>query len=258
MNGNGYDAWLRSGRPALLWVLLWFLLAPSLSAQDAVPNEILARTFFIKAGSEAGTAFTVDHQGRIYLVTARHVVAELPTTGATLQVWQKGQWADYKTIRTLFPKSSDVDIAVLETEEKASKPYEITSDDASGGPTFGQQVWFLGYPYGISSHFSNGTIIPFIKRGTMSAVDASDPDAVVIYLDAFNNPGFSGGPILYWSFSSQKYKLLGVVKGYRNDTAKMVVNGTQVDTNLLVNSGILVGYSIEYVIKAIERGEKQP
>ena len=57
----------------------------------------------------------------------------------------------------------------------------------------GQQVWFLGYPYGIASHFQSGKVAPFIKRGTMSAIDAANPDAIVIYIDGFNNPGFSGG-----------------------------------------------------------------
>ncbi len=32
----------------------------------------------------------------------------------------------------------------------------------------------------------------------MSAIDATHPDAVVIYIDGFNNPGFSGGPIVFW------------------------------------------------------------
>ncbi len=56
----------------------------------------------------------------------------------------------------------------------------------------GQQVWFLGYPYGLGSHFPNGEF-PFIKRGTMSAIDSTNPHAVVLYVDGFNNPGFSGG-----------------------------------------------------------------
>jgi hypothetical protein len=87
----------------------------------------------------------------------------------------------------------------------------------------------------------------------MSAVDASNPDAVVYYIDGFNDPGFSGGPVIYWEFATQKYKVLSVVKGYKFDTAKMMINGQQVDTNLLVNSGILVSYSISHVIDAIEK-----
>jgi hypothetical protein len=85
-----------------------------------------------------------------------------------------------------------------------------------------------------------------------ASIDATNPNAVVLYIDGFNNPGFSGGPILYWSFSKRAYRILGVVKGYKEDTAKVLVNGEHVDTQLLVNSGILLGYSISHVIQAIE------
>ena len=114
-------------------VFALFLSMTSVSfAQDAVPGEILNRTVFIKAGNEAGTAFEVDYQGKIYLVTARHVIAGLPTANATIQVWQSEQWKDYKTVRTLFPASNNVDIAVFETNEKASTPFGIQPTGESG------------------------------------------------------------------------------------------------------------------------------
>ena len=241
--------------------LLTFVLLTSLSwkvlGQEAVPAEILQRTIFIKAGNEAGTAFGVDYQGKMYLVTARHVIAGLPAENATIQVWQDNQWKDYHTVKTIFPSSGDVDIAVFETDEKVTNPYSVVTA-SNGQATMGQQVWFLGYPWGIASKFKSGKVAPFIKRGTMSAIDTTNPDAIVIYIDGFNNPGFSGGPIVFWDFSKHTYEILGVVKGYREDSAKVFVNGQHVDTNLLVNSGILVGYSISHAMKAIEENEKQP
>ena len=68
-------------------------------------------------------------------------------------------------------------------------------------------------------------------------------------------PGFSGGPIVYWDFSKHAYGIAGVVKGYREDTAKVLVNGEHVDTQLLVNSGILImiGYSIDHAFQAIKQ-----
>jgi S1-C subfamily serine protease len=227
-------------------------------AQDAVPMEMLQRTLFIRYGNEQGTGFTVDYRGKIYLVTAKHVVAGVPESKAMIQVWQSGQWKDYHTVKTLHPSSPDVDIAIFETEESIPRPYSVSVTEGLGGPTMGQSVWFLGYPWGIESRFKGGQSAPFIKRGTMSALDATNPDAVVIYIDGFNNPGFSGGPIVYWNFSKHAYGILGVVKGYRMDTAKAVINGEQVDTQLLVNSGILVAYSIDHAMKAIEESEKQP
>jgi hypothetical protein len=226
-------------------------------AQDAIPMEILQRTMLIKIGNMYGTAFKIDHEGKIYVVTARHLVAGVPEIKATIQVWEQA-WKDYHTVRTIFPSSPDVDIAIFETEERISQPYTIKPESAeTGGTTFGQQVWFLGYPWQIGTDWSGGKL-PFLKRGTMSAVDATNLDAVVYYIDGFNNPGFSGGPIVYWSFSKHVYGVLAVVKGYKEDTAKVLINGEHVDTRLLVNSGILIGYSITHAMKAIEESEKQP
>ena len=241
-------------RNALLTVCCFLVCTMGL-AQDAVPGEILGRTMLIKIGNSFGTAFTIDHKGKLYLVTARHVVAGLPVSNATIQISRPTGWIDYHIRRILFPPSNHADIAVLDTGEQAAQPYEIANMTDLGGPTFGQQVWFLGYPWGLHTRLKNGEI-PFIKRGTMSAIDTSDPRAVLLYIDGFNNPGFSGGPILYWDFSKHAYSIMGVVQGYRPDTAKVMVKGSPTDTGLLVNSGILIGYSIEHAIQAIELGNQ--
>jgi S1-C subfamily serine protease len=222
-------------------------------AQDAVPVEILQRTLYIKVGDVVGTAFKVDYKGRVFLITARHVVSGLAATESTIQVQRTGAWQDFKIRKKLLPSSDAVDIAILQTDETVSQPYKIQWQDRKG-VTSGQQVWFLGYPYGLGTHFSDADI-PFIKRGTMSAIDASNPDAILFYIDGFNNPGFSGGPIIYWDFSERVIKILGVVQGYRSESAKVVINGVENDTALLVNSGILVGYGIKHAFDAIEKAE---
>jgi hypothetical protein len=227
-------------------------------AQDAVPNDILQRTYAIQCGDEGGTAFGVDYQSRLYLVTARHVVHSLPERDGTIQVLRPEGMKTYHIARTLFPPSRDADIAVLETDEKVQTPFSIAITQGGEGPTMGQQVWFLGYPFRerLHSHFLNGEL-PFIKRGTMSAVDATNEDAIVLYIDGFNNEGFSGGPIVYWDFGKHAYRIVGVVQGYKPDAAKVVVNGQPVDTQILVNSGILVGFNIKHAIQAIEQANKK-
>lgn len=227
-------------------------------AQDAVPTEILQRTFLIKndAASKYGTGFLLDHKGTAYLVTARHMVEKLPVNKAVLGVWKDNTWKSLQTIKTLFPKSDQVDIAVLKLDEKLPTPYSIQPMGDTGGVTMGQQLWFLGYPFQIGTTFSPGAQwnggAPFIKRGTMSALDGSNPDALIYYIDGFNNPGFSGGPIVYWSFSKHTYEIAGVVKGYKPEAAQVMVNGQPVDTQVMVNSGILIAYHIKYAIAAIE------
>jgi hypothetical protein len=223
--------------------------------QDAVPGEILQRTTLIKIGNSGGTAFSIEYRGIYYLVTARHVVAGLPRVDAVVQVRHLGEWKSYQVKKIIFPASEDVDIAVMESEEPAPQQYSVAVAGEGEGVTLGQQIWFLGYPFGdlaLTSHFQNQEL-PFIKKGTLSAINGSNPNAVVLYIDGFNNPGFSGGPIIFWDFQKHAYRVLGVVKGYRNDTAKVNVNGQQIDSNILVNSGILIGYSIKHAIEAIEK-----
>jgi len=240
----------------VLGAAVWLCLVTAVVAQDAVPAEMLQRTILIKVGSVEGTAFTIDRRGKLYLVTARHVVAGLPESNATVEVRQADTWKEYHTVKTLFPPSSEADIAVLETEERVAQPFQVTSSDETR-VTMGQQVWFLGYPFsdGIGSRFSNGWQAPFIKRGTMSAIVGTNPDAILLYIDGFNNPGFSGGPIVCWDYAARAYAVIGVVKGYREDTAKVLINGVHLDTQLLVNSGILIGYSVRHAIQAIDEGQ---
>jgi hypothetical protein len=229
-----------------------------LIAQDAVPTEMLERTLLIRGKHEQGTAFLIDHKGKTYLVTARHLTTGLPREHPTIQIREKGEWKTVSLVKLIFPESNDVDIAVFVTGDDAPKPFSITSEKSSHGITLGQQVWFLGYPFleGLESEGSNFEA-PFIKRGTASAVVSTNPKAVIFYIDGFNNKGFSGGPILYWSFPDHVYRILGVVQGYKNDQAEAVVNGRKFDTNILVNSGILIAYGIDNAIDAIDKDLEQ-
>lgn len=59
--------------------------------------------------------------------------------------------------------------------------------------------------------------IPFLKSGIVSALDDRDPEAGILYLDGQNNPGFSGGPIVFWHSASRGFRVAGVVRGYRNE-----------------------------------------
>jgi S1-C subfamily serine protease len=238
--------------------VLWLCLITGARAQDAVPVEILQRTFLLKAGNTTGTAFTIDHNGAVYLVTARHVAASLPESKPVFQIWRTNKWEDVHAVRRILPASADVDIAVFETDEKIAQAFQVAVSAQDEGPTMGQQVWFLGYPFGDTALTSRAEnqMLPFIKRGTISAINGSKPEAVVLYIDGFNNPGFSGGPIVYWEFKKHAYRILGVVQGYRNETAKVLVNGQQIDTNVLVNSGILTAYSIKHAVDAIEAASK--
>jgi S1-C subfamily serine protease len=139
-------------------VALALFLIPVAYAQDAVPTEILQRALLIKVGNSTGTAFIIDHNGKVYIVTARHVAAALPHIKAIFQLWRSNKWEDVQTVRTIFPSSASVDIAIFETEEKIARPFQVALSGADEGPTMGQQVWFLGYPFGDTAMTSRAIV----------------------------------------------------------------------------------------------------
>lgn len=124
--------------------LLLFVLASLTWAhgQHEVPEEIFHRTLLIRSGKEQATAFKFDQGGRIYLVTTRHLGKNLPLNSAVVQVWHDQAWNDLPTVRTFFPASNDVDLAILETGERIAKPYAVVKSEEV--LTTGQQVWFMG------------------------------------------------------------------------------------------------------------------
>ena len=235
-------------------------------AQDAVPTEILTRTVPIQAGDEDATGFFLDSAGEMYLVTAWHVVKDLPCN-PEIKVWISNEWTILRPKRILTPPS-DADIAVLDTGFSAEKPYAIIPEQYNSGPndgpTFGQQVWFLGYPFwsdqhphGLSTEAPKPlNLLPFIRHGTLSAMDSTNPKAIVLYIDGINNHGFSGGPIVYWSFSAHTYRILGVTQGYLPEDfpQEWTLNGQKVTADVLANSGIVIGYSIKHATDVIKAG----
>ena len=98
-------------------IALWLCLIPGSGAQDAVPIEILQRTFLVKVGNTTGTAFTMDYEGAIYLVTARHVAASLPESKPVFQMWRNNKWEDVHAARRILPASADVDIALRQASQ---------------------------------------------------------------------------------------------------------------------------------------------
>src|SRR5665213_2852482 len=230
----------------LAFVLASILLFPSppMRAQYTVPTEMLKRTYLIKVGDVIGTAFSIDYGGERYLVTARHILAGMPVQHATILLWQQGAWKEIPTKRTLFVSPLNVDIAVLETYVIARSPSAIAPTDNSK-PSIGQKVWYLGYP-------STWTV-PAIKRGTISAIDVSTPDTLVLHIEGPDDAGFFGGPILCWDPNNHAFRILGVIKGHENDSTRPPIKSREADTHASISDGALIGYSVDYAMNAIKR-----
>ena len=127
----------------------------------------------------------------------------------------------------IFKCDDPTDIAVLVAPYQLTTAFDLPLDLSR--VSYGQEVFFLGFPYEIALNGTNvnGTLpLPFVKRATYSGAIPKDPlkHSVLLLLDGYNNPGFSGGPIVYRdpSSASLDYKLLGVVSGFLPDVTEVM------------------------------------
>jgi hypothetical protein len=239
--------------------LLLFVLASSTwaHAQYEVPDEIFQRTLLIRSGNEQATALKFDQGGRIYLVTTRHFGKNLALNDAVVQVWHGQTWNELRTVRTLFPASKDVDLAILETGERIAKPYAVVK--SSEVLTTGQKVWFMGSlgPIQLPKMPANMPKtsrplfpeIPLVKIGTISAINPTQPDSFEIHFHGSYSLLIAGGPIIYWSPVHRDFEILGVIKRNERDAVRVQIDGKPAQD--AVNSGIVEGYSIDVVADAI-------
>jgi S1-C subfamily serine protease len=238
---------------------LLFAAASALRAEVPTSNVIF-RVLRLRTGAGISSAFTIEVDGRQYLITARHALKGFGAAGE-VELWLGGRWSRVRG-RAIYPVKESVDIAALDL----GKPVTVTFpfEPTSAGLTLGQQVYFLGYPYGLGTAGPAGTPpgfgeIPFVKSGIISAIDDRDPGASILYLDGQNNPGFSGGPIVFWHAESGRFRVAGVVEGYRNEALPVLKKKdldkpgapAYQDLYTRANSGIVVGYDIRHIVDAI-------
>jgi S1-C subfamily serine protease len=112
-----------------------------------------------------GTAFTLDYEGVQYLLTAEHVVAAQPhAVSMTLEA--QGLTRDL-TLSRLAGVSSGADIAVFRLDSPITQQLPVTP--SFDQIVYTQDVYFLGFPYGMGLQRANIQLLPFVKKGILSA-----------------------------------------------------------------------------------------
>lgn len=249
---------------ALSALLLGFLAV--VAAQTQVPtSNVLYRVLRIRTATSTGSAFTIEVDGKQYLITARHLLKGFGNEGE-IELWTGGRWSRSRA-RAIYPSKEVVDAAALDLGRLVTVTFPL--EPSSAGLTLGQQVYFLGYPYGLGTSVSAPAPpgfgeLPFLKSGIVSALDDRDPEAGILYLDGQNNPGFSGGPIVFWHPESRSFRVAGVVRGYRNEALPVLKRGDLDDPGARAyndlytrsNSGIVIGYDIRHVVDAIRSASR--
>ena len=226
-------------------------------AADTMPVEILRQTFQVRTEAGTGTAFTVEMDGRQYIVTAQHVIGSMAPDVLDMQTSSAG-WRQVP-VMAVGMAGRPVDVAVMATDSvlgsRSSVPVGV------GTVSYGQAVRFLGYPFGLDFTPIPGVRtapLPFIKAGILSALRPLPNEAglLVLFVDAAGNPGFSGGPLVLPLRSTAKgdsiaWHIAGVVtSGVTHRVPLKDVSGAVVGF-VNVDAGILRATSIDAVTRMI-------
>lgn len=235
---------------------------------EGVPIGMLSRIFPIRAGKAAGTCFLVDVDQRQYLVTARHIMAGIEP-GTAVEIFRHGSWTPL-LFKPIFPRNEKIDAVAIALDTALAPRLDLQV--STSGMVLGQKVFFLGFPFGLASRSKDrNDFIPFVKAGILSAIDYGDQQTPVVYVDGHNNPGFSGGPIIFANLGDRhRLQIAAVVSGYRNQPTEVVEvtvpdrisseNGEDTSSQVkqkkvqivLENTGIVIGYELNQLIEAIK------
>ena len=226
-----------------------------------VPTQVFLRTFHIAWGKSTGTAFAIDRDARQYLVTARHVVRGIKS-GDEIAISYKQEWHKI-AVDVVGTGKDSIDVTVLACPQLLAPP-KLTLTASLGGVLYGQEVKFLGFPFGWDSTAKgpySDFPLPFVKAGVVSAI-ATDPCRSV-YIDGHGNKGFSGGPVVFVSANGtqDKYRVAGVVSNYptpllepiRSKDGKVIVDSHGEPAAFFAeNPGLVVAHDIGYATELID------
>jgi hypothetical protein len=156
-------------------------------------------------------------------VTAKHIVASLRDDAeGTIEIRKKSGWVSLKV--RVFKCDEPVDIAVLVPPRQLTVDYQL--EPTSAGLAVGADVYFVGFPFGsVITYETQPDVFAFVKRATVSAFEPSvEKKGSIIDLDGYNNPGFSGAPVV-WRDPQQAgltYRVVGVISGFIHDAGPVV------------------------------------
>lgn len=211
-----------------------------------ITANLIHRTFRIRCGDSIGTGFTIDIDGRQYFVTASHVLVNLVQRGE-VHIFGKTQWTPVR-VQLVGHAPYPIDISVLTPERRLSPP-GLPVHASSDGVIYGQEVYFLGFPYhflGNVMFADEGFPLPFVKRAILSCFDEN-----VYLLDGHNNPGFSGGPVVFGKPGTPPTNIAAVISGYKFVPEPIFEGQAQTELTYRYNTGIIVSYKIEHALSLI-------
>jgi S1-C subfamily serine protease len=211
-----------------------------------ITSNFIHRTFRIKCGNSVGTGFTIDIDNKQYLITAKHVVQSFESP-AGLEVFGNEVWLPIPA--KLVAHHPEADISVIAPSQPLSPP-NLPITASSNGIAYGQDVYFLGFPYGVLSQVifgESGHPLPLVKKAVLSSFAGN-----VYLLDGHNNPGFSGAPVIFNQMGGPPTHVGAVISGYRFSPEPVFLNESATTFTFRENTGIIISYKIELALELIK------
>ncbi len=219
-----------------------------------ITANVIHRVFQIKWGKSSGSCFTIDVDRKQYICTAKHVLDGFRS--GKVELFHDGKWK-YLDVKCVGYGSNNTDICVLSSPVQLSPGLRL--EPTTEGIVLSQEVYFLGFPYGIATVMNDITgdlnrqfPVPFVKKAILSAI--LQGDQTVLLLDGHNNPGFSGGPVVFSEAGKSKnsYRVASIVSGFRFEPESIVdTQGAETPLTYRANTGIVISYGIKHALDAI-------
>jgi hypothetical protein len=192
---------------------------------EGVTFNVYYRVLMIQTTNGQGTGFTLDIDGRQYLITAKHMVAGLqPEDTIKIRKYdasRQPKWIDFKM--RIFKCADPVDIAVLVPRDQLTMSISMESV-LGGGPVFGQDVFFVGFPgmfmKVVDTTFEMTSPFGYVKRAVVSGVRVEKIGETLVtqyVLDGLNIGGFSGSPVVYRPSGNGELNVVAVISGFKPD-----------------------------------------
>jgi hypothetical protein len=220
-------------------------------------GEIVKQVFMIRHEAGAGTAFTAQHEGKLYLITARHVLNGDGTAPIAdpvhIEIRHDNQWKPL-ICRLIGVGGGAADVAVL-------APPILLADFPPVGMhsqhlVYSQDVYFLGFPFNLHGNIGFVNMdypLAYVKKGIVSMVALPGQPHIVI--DGHNNPGFSGGPVVFRNDVGLDpgWCIAGVISGYSETREPVYVGDSEAQSvyTIAENSGLVDATRIEEVLALI-------
>jgi len=217
-----------------------------------ISQREFSMAFRIRVGAKSMTATVVNmRQGR-FLFTARHGIENYPQS--PIELFWDGSWHQVDVDPVEIPDLAYDVVAARISDALSDRPFDELL--VAGDLTASQEVYFLGFPLGLSGDSPVGFPIPIalVKKGIVSGF-AGDGAKRILFIDAMNTKGFSGGPVFASNPRGPGMALAAIVAKYHHRKAEfpIEINGAIGTITIEENVGITIAYPVEGVIESINR-----